>query len=1020
LLDLRLRERWPLYLLESLTAAALILTALLLTERTTKAQELLVVAGASWLTASMLAAVVAQVRGGSSEALVFNPTTLFFAVVAATFTVHAMDAIVPPPQDYSPNAPEDLPGLVTNFTPYFYVLLASTVVFVTWYGRELELETEACVATMIVYTSVAFELMLRTAGEHAPPSSTVLSMPLLWGPVLTLLVLWFYSEGRRGRTWSWTPLGGPVLALLGAGVLSTITSVYVHASSIMLLRIGAFAALFWLIANTIQGERQLRLYWLAVVGPLAGAAFVIVLKLVSIQRELGLEFVLTYRYQMSGIAGTNPVGLSMAIGVLFCIAALVTQQGWRERLVAGVPLMFLAVTLIATHSPEGLVALAGGLGLLLLMRFGGGALRVRPRLSWRAGAIAGAAAALIVLAIAVPNPYTSKIAGDVLDPSTGRSARAEAWQISFDSFRHNPVLGVGLHNYYGRTRYVDDFPSRVMTGVRERRVLLGATVDPWKNFVSFHPHNAYLAIFEGMGVFGVAVVLWLAYALVAQTLGLFRRGRSSALWWWASVPLAGVAMALAWSFVAQGEDITVIGVPFWPMLGLAAGAGVLFFRSEGGDEHPGPWRRFTEPVSRWWGAPAMRRYRTPLVGALVAVAFSALVARPLASELLILESGEATEALDNGRALDLAKWAHRVDPWNVAYIERLSDAELRGGTLNGAIERQEQVVRARRYYAPDHVRLGWLYWLANDPQRAAGEFAYAADLDRWDTTLGNPYMPLGAAYANLGRYDAAIDSFAFGFRVSPNTISDSIWLTDESGIFEQRYLDPVFLESAPGRLPIDLQRNVVRRLGHPAVKPAERAPVASPDYRMFAVFDSMHADYEAMVATDPDQAETLIETLGRLTLRTGAIQRAIELFQEWAQTDPNSDAAHYNLGLAYVAAGELDAAKAEFEAVIELSDRSSDFLIREPFSHYQLGVLALQEQPPDVAAAVKAFDDALDSYRWDYLPNLYSYRAVAEALAGDRKQAERDLDKELFLLGVQTVSGGPAEETGDQGSRYQE
>lgn len=998
---LQLPERWPVYALEVVVGAALLLSALLATERTTLGQEVYIEAGAAWLAGSLLSALWDRLRGKTdASTMPFSPTTLFLAVVAATFTVHALDTNPGPPPNFSPNNPEELPGLSTHFTPYYLVLLATIVLFVTWYGRKRERETEAGTATLIVCTSLTFELMLRTAGSDAAPSSSTLGIPLLWGPTLVLLVLWLTNERRRGVAWRWTPFAGPVLAFLLAATLSTIMSVYVHASSIMLLRIGAFAALFWLVANLTTGTRQLRLFWLALVGPLAGAGLVIVLKLFELYREVGWDFVLTHRYQISGIAGTNPLGLSLGVAALLVVGALLVLPGGRARLAVGWLLVILLPAFLATHSPAALVALAGGLVGLVIIRFGYGLVRQGPRaLGWRLAAAGVIVAVVAVVVLTVPNPYTGKVIGDVTDPTTGRGARPLAWQLAFENFQHNPVLGVGLHNYYARTRYVGDFPAEAMTSVRERRTLLGANIDPWKNFVSFHPHNAYLAILEGMGIFGLAAVAWLGQALAAQAWRLFRRGDGSFAWWATAVPLAGVGMAVAWSFVAQGDDITVIALPFWPLLGLTAAGNRLLEEPPPVDERPSVWQRLGAPLARRWHTPGVQRALRPAAVAVVAAAFLALVARPVAAEALVRGSERATVAQNNPRALELMQWAHRLDPWNAPYLERLSDAYLRAGPFDEAIRTQEQLVNARRYFSPDHVRLGWLYWLSNKPNQALQQFQQAARLDRWDTTQGNVYIPLGLGYANAGRYEEALDAFSYGFQVSPNTIDDGVWLVDESITPPLTYLDPLYLIREE-ELPLDLQRNIVRRLGHPAVKPAQRPPGTDPDYGLPAVFDAMYREYQATLPTDRDRAEVMLATLGRLASMAELPGQAIAYLEELRGLTPGDDAVHYSLGLAYMTSGNNAQAKAEFQTVIELSEESPEYVLREPFSHFQLGVLALQQEPPDAAAAREEFRDALDTYRWEYFPNLYRYLAITRGLLGDRGGAERDMEKELFLLGL--------------------
>lgn len=1008
---LDVKGRWLIYCLETLVAAAFVLSALLLTERTSLAPAAFIVAGGCWVAGEVIPALLGRlgVRPVASDSPViqFSPTTLFFAVVAATFTVHALDAVFQAPAKFNPNAPEALPGLATNFAPYYLVLLACVVLFVTWYGRVREREVEAGVAVLVVYSSVVFEIMLRTAGSGAAPSSGTLSMPLLWGTLLVLLVLWLSDRARNRAEWWWTPFGGAVLALVVAAVLSTVTSVYVHASLLMLSRVAAFALLFWLVANVTKGVPQIRLFWLAIVGPVMGVALVIVLKLWELNREMGWDFVLAHRYQISGVAGTNPLGLSLAVVTLLIVGAILVLRSWWQRAALGSLLVIAVPAFLAAHSPTSLVALGGALVGLLLLRFGRGVVQRSPRrLGWSAAA-ALAAAALIVLLVQVPNPYTGKVIGDVRDPSTGRSARPLAWELSFSAFAHNPVLGVGLHNYYARTRYVDDFPSETMTRVRERRLLLGGNVEPWKTFVSFHPHNAYLAIMEGTGILGLLALGWLGISLAGETWRVFKGAQGSPAWWATAVPLAGVGLVLAWSFFAQGEDVTLVGLPFWALLGLLAGAGRLLDSSDSVRDvgQPGTWRRHAGWPSRLRlgsipgiGRVAVQRFRLmPLLAITVGLVYVALVARPVAAEILVHES-EESQSTEKSRALDLARWARRLDPWNAAYLERVSDAYLRAGRLRDAIRTQEDVTRARRYFAPDHVRLGWLYWLANSPGKALVQFQRAAEFDRWDTTGGNVYMGLALAYVNANQYERATTTFALGFQLSPSLVTDDMWVRDEAGL--DKYLDPVYLERGEERVPEDLQRIIRRQLGLRVRKPAPHEPDQAFDLRLSTIFDAMYRDYQVMISTDRNRASAIIADLGDLALKAGMLQSAVEFFEELKSVRGDQSSVHYDLGLAHAASGDAARAEQEFRAAVSIGEAAPEYDLRVPFGHYQLGVLALEAVPIDARTAEEEFQAALDAYRWDFMPNLYTYLAVAKELQGDHEGAEEALGKELFLRGI--------------------
>ncbi len=1005
-------ERWALYTLAALCGVALLLTGLLVTHRTSVAPHVYVAAFLCWLIGSLLSVIWERVRGEPRGAPWLNPLMLFFAVVAATYAIHALDSVPGEPRAFNPSQPDDLPGLYTNFTPYYLVLLAATVFVVSWYGRRPERETEAGITVLVVYTSLAFEHMLRAAGNELEPAVGTLSSPMLWGPLLVLFVMWHSDANRPGRAWRWTPLGGPLTALLAAGVFSTIFSVYVHASMLMLLRIAAFISLLLLIANTVAGVRQLRLYWWALVGPLAGAALAIVIKLWQVNAHLGPRFVLSLRYQISGVAATNPAGLSLGIGILLVLGALIVERDRRWRWATGLLLVPLVPAFLSTHSPSGLVALVVAIVGLVAFRYGYATWRAGPR---RWGWVAGGAAVVVLLLgliAAVPNPYTRKVSGDVTDPTTGRSVRSLVWRLAFESFRDNPLTGVGLRNYYDRTKRVSNFPSVDATRVGERRLLLEGTGEPWKLYVTSHPHNAYLAIMETMGLTGLVALLWLAWVLAVIGWRLFRHADGSFWWWAATVPSAGAGMALAWNVVAQGEDITMIALPFWPLMGLSLGALVLL-EPEQASNRGAAWSRVTQAVERWWNSPT----RGPALAGLTAIVFLAIVARPVAAEILVQKSDEAAD-FNNSRSLTMMKWADRLSPLSANYRLRLSNAYLRTGAYREAVKQEKMVSDARRDFAPDDVRLGWLLWFGGDLTHALPAFQRAANLDRWDTTGSHVHIALGLAQAASDNYDGALQTFAYGFSISPSMLSDDAWVKIQNASPPVTYLDPSYLKPLNKGVPVDLQRNLLRRLDLPSRRTAFGPPSTGHDYSLTAVLDIMHQQSQALIRRDPGRGEALLSTLGQLALNAELPEKAVTYYKELAGHQPDDEKVQYGLGLAYEAAGDTSNANTAFRRALSLSSKASGYVLREPFSHFHLGLIALESQPPQVEVARQELQKARDTYRWSYLPNLYRYLALADALAGRTQAAHDALDKELYLLDVKrlaattdTGSAQPTQET---------
>jgi tetratricopeptide (TPR) repeat protein len=261
------------------------------------------------------------------------------------------------------------------------------------------------------------------------------------------------------------------------------------------------------------------------------------------------------------------------------------------------------------------------------------------------------------------------------------------------------------------------------------------------------------------------------------------------------------------------------------------------------------------------------------------------------------------------------------------------------------------------------------------------------------------HVALGLAQAALGEYDESIETLAYGFSISPSMLNDEAWVRDNSATPPLTYIDPAYLKPVTNkRMPIDLLRNLVRRLELAGRQPPVGAPGNAKNYNLNAILDQMHVQYESLLAQDSERAYAVLATMGQLALNARLPDTALTYYQELARAQPGSDKGYYGLGLAYNALRDDARASEAFQKVLEITDEQGGLVVREPFSHFQLGRIALQKQPPDIETARRELHDASDTYRWSYLPGLYPYLAIADALSGHHGDAQRALDKELYLL----------------------
>jgi len=166
--------------------------------------------------------------------------------------------------------------------------------------------------------------------------------------------------------------------------------------------------------------------------------------------------------------------------------------------------------------------------------------------------VAGAIAAVVVL-VAAP---VERLAGR-LDPTQGTSlARIQLWQAALELIRQSPLLGIGLDNFL--YRYPVLMPS-------DR---------PFEPNLS-HPHNLVLHFWLGLGLLGLAALLWLLAIFVRLAREQVQRGADERLGSRLDRALVVGALGSMTDFVVHGlvdnsyflPDMAII---FWLTLAVVA------------------------------------------------------------------------------------------------------------------------------------------------------------------------------------------------------------------------------------------------------------------------------------------------------------------------------------------------------------------------------------------------------------------------------------------------------------------
>ncbi len=163
--------------------------------------------------------------------------------------------------------------------------------------------------------------------------------------------------------------------------------------------------------------------------------------------------------------------------------------------------------------------------------------------------------------------------------------------------------------------------------------------------------------------------------------------------------------------------------------------------------------------------------------------------------------------------------------------------------------------------------------------------------------------------------------------------------------------------------------------------------------------DEAAARYREALAQDPGLAAAH-EGLGRLALQGGRAQEAVIHFERALELQPEATSLHHQLGLAYRALGDLEAARRHLEANkggrVGLPDPALDGLgamLKSTMVHFAAGVRAMKAG--DAEAAIRGFEAALAAHPEDALA-AYNL-ALAHLELGRREETTRWLERALEI-----------------------
>ncbi|HXM59002.1 MAG TPA: O-antigen ligase family protein [Candidatus Dormibacteraeota bacterium] len=517
--------------------------------------------------------------------------------------------------------------------------------------------------------------------------------------VAGLLALWLGGSIRSGRvTIRRTPLDIALLALIASAALSTLLAVngtvavfgaYLRYEG--LLTIGTYCLLFWLVAQTLAGPRDVR----AVVIALLASAYVLSLLAIAQSLLAGRTAVVETTLTFDGwtradatFGSPTLLGTYLAMLLPLALREVVHSDSALARALAANVALTMAAALLLTFTRGAWLGAAAGVAVALLPA-------VRRFAAARGAAVAAGlgALALTVAAAAGAVPPVLATAGSraasLLTPLQGTGGfRVAVWRDTLPLVAARPVAGWGPDTF----GLVHPMFRSAPTGVVDKA------------------HSDLLQVAATQGLIGVAATLVALGALGVA----FWRGRRSP----GAFALLGALVAYEASVQFEFAWVPVTA-PFWILAAAATTA----------------WAGAEQPRALGFAIPTARAVRAAGVvfAALLPVAVAVLLAGlPLAADALSFQGMAALARGDVATARARIGQARLLAPYQSTYAAEAGDVamDLRPGGGPGP---RADASAARGAYL-EAARLGTgeplVYERLATADRALGRIAEADDASR--------------------------------------------------------------------------------------------------------------------------------------------------------------------------------------------------------------------------------------------------------------------------------------------------
>lgn len=394
--------------------------------------------------------------------------------------------------------------------------------------------------------------LLLTAGYRSGIANSGIFLSMVDISILGLVALWVIDRKTFNVTGdkriNWDPqLTKPAMCFLGANVLSLLVSGDKTWCIYGIVNVIKLFALFFVVANSIKSQREIRYVMLFLVMGLffQGSMYLIQHYTQSDFNILGQSQVSSGFYDSTrerGLMGqANVSGNFFSACLLLSMSFYFMKRKPSSKILPGITILFGVCALIVTLTR---------IAWLSLMVSGMALIMIGLKRKWLK---VGAVITILVILIMVIVGFWSSIAARFEKEDKGAAySRVPTMILMARIIRDHPFLGVGSNNYRDAWwRYLtDDVRDALSSG-----------------------HNLYLLVFVETGVVGFLTFLWFIYAMLKK--GFRTIGSKDVL---KSKAAAGASMSIVSICIANLTNGNVAGPLanlLWFLGGFVSAIGVL-------------------------------------------------------------------------------------------------------------------------------------------------------------------------------------------------------------------------------------------------------------------------------------------------------------------------------------------------------------------------------------------------------------------------------------------------------------